>query len=113
MSEPHRERPHWLVIDQVSHPKLYHAFEVISHDSGAGAGHTNYCVPADESARVATAEAQLTPLTDDEIETLSIGEAEEMDALVAKHGLADTHALFNEFFEGGWPCCVAPAPADG
>lgn len=41
----HNPEPGWHLVTADSHPEIFNIFEIISHDNGFGAGHTNYSVP--------------------------------------------------------------------
>lgn len=91
-----------IVITEQSHPTLFKAFELISHDCGRQAGHTNYCVPDHYDALLPLAEQVLAGLlkhSAEEFETLCIGEQSESQAIVQKYGLLRTDELLQRFFE--------------
>ena len=90
------------LITKVSHPTLFAAFELISHDSGRQAGHRNYAVPDHYAPFLATMEAQLAPLRRDadlDFETLCIGEGTESELIVARYELTHIDELLQRFFE--------------
>lgn len=93
-----------VVITKASHPAIFEAFEMISHDCGRQAGHSNYAIPIDCTTDLAEVEASLADLlatADSDFECLCIGEAEESAEIVRGYKLqrADTllHAFFEEF----------------
>jgi hypothetical protein len=89
------------IVTQASHPRLFKAFETISHDRGSGAGHSNYYVPPRWEGHLAQVEQQLTTLNDDELETFSIGERDEAKPLTVKLSEANTllESFFNDWYD--------------
>lgn len=43
----------WVLVTATSHPNIFEAFENISHDCGASAGHSNYAVPPEWAVNLA------------------------------------------------------------
>lgn len=92
--------PEWTIVTKDSHLKLYEAFEAISHDRGAGAGHETYSVPKEWADKINAASAALATLSPEEFETFCIGEQREADKIAKRNGdLFAAHALLNSFFE--------------
>lgn len=91
-----------LLVTAESHPALFKAFELISHDCGRQAGHRNYAVPLEYADKLPYIEQNLQALldrADADFETLCIGEAEESAAVVRGYQLAVTDELLQRFFE--------------
>lgn len=92
--------PEWTIVTKDSHPKLYEAFEAISHDRGAGAGHETYSVPKEWADKIPVTEAALTTLSTEELESFCIGEQGEADTIAKRSlSLGIAHAMLNSFFE--------------
>ena len=90
----------WVVIHTHSHPTLFQAFEIISHDRGAGAGHLNYGVPKEWVEHLRTADTALATLTPSELEIFCIGEQTKADVIAMRSKeLYCTHKMLNSFFE--------------
>lgn len=90
----------WVLVTQQSYPTLFRAFETISHDVGAGAGHTNYSVPPEWVDKLALVEKELSLLSTADLETLLIGEDSEAIAIVARSdNLLIVHKMLNAFFD--------------
>jgi hypothetical protein len=89
----------WTTVTKASHPVLFQAFEVISHDRGSGAGHTNYSVPPKWAIEVDGVEAALSSLDKEALETLCIvGRSKASD--VDRDGrLKQANALLNDFYD--------------
>lgn len=82
-----------------TYPLLHAAFEAISHDCGAGAGHETYWVPDEWSPHVPDAEAALATLSAEERQTFAIGEHSEVEALANRStALTMAHRMLNAFF---------------
>lgn len=92
-------------VTAVSHPSLFEAFETISHDSGGKAGWHSYFVPHAWRPKVAAADAALSTLSPDEMQTFCIGEQTESGAIAARSPeLKAAHDLLNAFFDNpDWP----------
>lgn len=90
-----------VLVTKESHPALYQALENLSHDSGGGAGHPSYAVPAPWSEKVPAAEAALAQLTEPDLCDFSIGSTDDQAAVAEKNpGLDLVAELLNAFFEG-------------
>lgn len=89
-------------VTKSSHPTIFEAFETISHDCGARAGHSFYEVPAPWSSRLAEFETALYPLGEDELHTFCIGEQDEMIAIMAEYKLDAACDFLTAFFESDW-----------
>lgn len=91
----------WVEVTVQSHPALFKAFGIISHDRGAGAGHACYAVPVEWEKHLATADKVLSTLSDEDLEILSIGEDVEAQLIANSNSeLFCTHKMLNSFFEG-------------
>lgn len=88
-------------ITATSHPALFRACEIVSHDAGAQAGWSSHTVPAGD---LATIEAELAELSPDELETFCIGDEDEReDLMVRRPGLVAACELLNDFFDDHLP----------
>lgn len=91
-----------LLITAASHPALFKAFELISHDGGRQAGHTNYAIPLEYADRAPLINDNLQALLDqsaDDFEALCIGEETDAQRVVQGYQLAITDELLQRFFE--------------
>jgi len=61
-----------------SHPTIYKALDMISHDMGHGAGWTSYPIPDSWWKHIAAIEAALLTLSPDDFETFCIGDDKAM-----------------------------------
>lgn len=99
------------IITKVSHPALFECLETISHDNGAGAGHSEYAIP-DEwdrwcAAFLPAVELALAALSEDERQNLSIGELSDMsDIAYRSSDLWMAHSFFSAFFNDFDPSAV-------
>lgn len=100
----HRQQPRDFAVEADGQwPTLHAAFETISHDGGAGAGHAVYFVPEGWTENLDAIEATLAGLSADDLQTFAIGEEREAAAIAARDpALAQAHELLNAFFED-WP----------
>lgn len=93
------------LITKELHPGLFAAFELISHDCGRQAGHTNYAVPLEWVERIEKdggIDDQLQALraeADSDFECLCIGDDTEMQAVVDAYHLQTANELLQRFFE--------------
>ena len=91
-----------IVITKDSHPAIFAAFELISHDCGRQAGHQNYAIPMECASNLDEIEADLTTLrteADSDFECLCIGEASESERVVKDYKLEHVDWLLQAFFE--------------
>jgi len=91
-----------MVITAASHPALFAAFELISHDTGRQAGHQNYAIPLEYTTHLTAIEGRLAELrttVECDFETLCIGEEMEMEQVARAHGLEYSNTLLQRFFE--------------
>ncbi len=91
-----------ILITEQSHPALFAAFELISHDCGRQAGHTNYVVPQSYKVVLPEIEQQLKTLREDadsDFEALCIGDSEDADMIVERYRLNSVNELLQRFFE--------------
>ncbi len=103
----------YRLITVTSHPKIYSVLDMISHDSGAKAGHVAYRLPLGmdmilTNFELMEAEAALCELTDEDLRTYAIGESEEMKRIAHSNSLlAVLHVNLNAFFmsEDQCACC--------
>ena len=82
-------------------PTLHDAFEAISHDSGASAGHDSYFVPAVWAYWLPSIEKTMAAMDPAERDDgFVLGESSEVEALVRRRPeLAPAHRLLNAFFD--------------
>ena len=92
-----------MTVTAQSHPALFRAFELISHDRGTQAGHTSYEVPVPYDDYVAWVNSQLRQLSPEELETFAIGEETEALALASAKGFRTSHTFLNAFFNEWGP----------
>lgn len=88
-----------VVITSDNFPVLFRAFETISHDCGRQAGHKNYAVPMSYEKDLPTINEFLRRLTNEQLETLCIGEQTEAQKLLTNAGLKMADELLQRFFE--------------
>ena len=97
-----RQQPHVLVTAD-GFPALHKAFEIVSHDGGAGCGYPDYAVPDHHRMQLGAIETALSELSDDDLETFCIGEQTEQLAIRDRDGgtpaLAWAHDLLGKFSE--------------
>ncbi len=90
----------WEIVHKHSYPHLFEAFETLSHDCGAGAGHSNYAVPKEWAPHLKTAETALSTLTNKEYGIFLTGDATEQQEIADRSKeLFCTHKMLNSFFE--------------
>ena len=92
------------LVTKTSHPAIFAAFELISHDGGRQAGHQNYVVPLAEftPAQLDDFDLQLMRLSrdaDSDFDCLCTGDEEERNRIVKDYNLADVDRLLQRFFE--------------
>ncbi len=91
-----------------NYPKLLEAMNIISHDSGARAGHKAFDAPHRTSGQLARYELQLGLLSDAEFEIFCIGEGSEISELIRTRSgsiwLDACHDFLDDFFKAGCPC---------
>jgi hypothetical protein len=89
----------WHKITGATHPMLFEAMDAITHDSGGGCHH-HYNVPAGWVEALPRMEALLGRLSEDQRQTIAIGECSEQDALIIEFdGLGVASRFLNAFFE--------------
>lgn len=91
-----------MLVTKDNYPSIFKAFEIISHDCGRQAGHTNYAVPLTYEKDLPIVEASLKVLietADSDFEALCIGEELERKAIVEGYQLGITDNLLQKFFE--------------
>ena len=97
-----RQHPHVLVTAD-DFPALHKAFEIVSHDGGAGCGYPDYAVPEHHRMQLGPINAALAELSEDDLETFCIGEQTEQLAMRDRDGgtpaLAWAHDLLCKFSE--------------
>lgn len=90
----------WVSVNKGSHPRVHEALECISHDSGFGAGHAVYAVPERWARALPHVERSLANISEDDQETLCIGEETEASEIAERHeGLMLAHVMLNAFFD--------------
>jgi len=90
-------------VSEKQYPALFACFEIISHDSGGGAGHKWYGVPEEYLSLLPSFDASLNDLDEEDRETLCIGEHDDQEALADRRGVQGVHNFLNTFFESDWP----------
>lgn len=96
-------------ITAISHPALFRACEIVSHDAGAQAGWSSHIVPAGDLDAI---EAELAELSPSNLETFCIGDEDERENLmVQRPGLVPACELLNDFFDDHLPVGRPPAPS--
>lgn len=98
-----------VLVTKDSHPALFKAFELISHDNGRQAGHVNYAIPMDYYVdppelgvhldRLNWQLQMLLDLADVDFEALCIGDEDARQRIVKERGLEDVDLLLQRFFE--------------
>lgn len=89
----------WHSLTEASHPLLFEAMDTITHDSGGGC-HEHYNVPPGWVEALPRMEILLGRLSEEQQQTIAIGECSEQDALVREFdGLGTAHRFLNAFFE--------------
>jgi len=91
-----------FLVTQKNYPSVFKAFELISHDCGRQAGHTNYAVPLKWDKTIETIEYDLTRLlvgADSDFECLCTGDMGESAKIVKDYKLEVADQLLQEFFE--------------
>lgn len=92
------------LITPALHPGLFAAFEMISHDCGRQAGHTNYAVPlewVERIEKVGGIDDQLKMLRETApgaFYSLCVGEEIECAEVVTQFSLQDVDELLQLFF---------------
>jgi N6-adenosine-specific RNA methylase IME4/ribosomal protein S20 len=95
-----RAQPH-VLVSEPEYPALHAAFEIVSHDSGAGCGYADYAVPTRYADGLPAIESALSDLSKDELETFACGEQSESLAIAERSAaLTSARDLLNAFFEG-------------
>lgn len=89
----------WLSVRPVIYPVLFEAMDAITHDGGGGC-HEHYNVPPGWAEALARMEVVFGRLSEEQRQTMAIGECSEQDDLVREFdGLALVHHFLNAFFE--------------
>lgn len=91
-----------FLVTKDNYPTLFQAFELISHDCGRRAGHTNYAVPLAYQGDVLRYDWQLAKLHADNADDFilfCIGAEENKERLVQAHDLGECDGLLQRFFE--------------
>lgn len=87
-----------MKITKDNYPKIFEAFETISHDRGTQAGHSHYYVPTRWDAHIPSLEEQLGKLDAGQLNEFCIGEGQtHMDIAVA-FGIEQASLFLNDFF---------------
>lgn len=89
-----------LLITKRNYPTLFKALEKISDDAGNQAGHTNYAIDMDWKEDLSEVESYLSGLTEEQLDTISIGEDTEREGLVlegGKYAISADHILQQAF----------------
>jgi hypothetical protein len=91
-----------ILITEKEFPFLFKAFEMISHDNGGQAGHTNYAISMSWKSTIHEIEHDLKELHEDadsDFECLCIGEETEREWVVINRRITLADKLLQEFFE--------------
>ena len=90
----------WIRVTKPRSSFVWEALSAITHDGGGGADHPWYNVPPGWFGRLPEIEHAISFCTEEQRETLAIGECTEVDALVKNVvGLPLAYEFFNAFFE--------------
>ena len=82
---------------------IYYAFDLISHDTGAGAGYACYPVPRQHAAELDAIEAALAALAETELREFAVGDYDAQRAIAERSSeLKAAHALLGAFLRGWW-----------
>lgn len=99
----HNPQPDDTIVTADRFATIHTAFETISHDQGASAGHLQYAVPAPFHALLAGVDADLADLDDVALETFCIGEDDEIAGMIDRQpSLSAAHNLLTAF-AADWP----------
>lgn len=71
-------------VTEHSHPTLYRALDMVSHDMGIGAGWTSYPIPDHWWTLADLIEPALFELSETDLKTFCIGDDTEMSAIAAR-----------------------------
>lgn len=88
-----------------SHPTLYRALDMLSHDLGLGAGWTSYPIPDHWWTLADLIDASLFALSETDLQTFCIGDDAEMSAIAARSiTLQVAHVMLDQFASDQyWP----------
>lgn len=90
----------WMFVKRQQWPRIFEAMEKISHDRGTSAGHKGYWVPSRWLPHFNEIEDALKILSDEQLETLTIGEQSEAEAVIGSlPRLIIANRFLNEFFD--------------
>lgn len=89
-----------MIIVRSDAPTLFDCLEAISHDAGAGAGHSNYTLPDEVAEDLQSYEAALAALTPEQRTTFSIGDYDDARIIANSPILQKLDKILEEFFEG-------------
>lgn len=76
--------PDMLLINKENYPTIFKAIEILSHDTGNQAGHTNYAVSLKWKDNLEVLEETLSNLSDESLSIICIGEDGERNELIRK-----------------------------
>jgi hypothetical protein len=91
-----------ILITEKEFPFVFKAFEMIAHDNGAQAGHTNFAISMSWKSTIGAIEDDLKALHEEadlDFETLCIGERDLQREVVINRRLTLADKLLQEFFE--------------
>lgn len=89
-----------IIVTSENFPKIFEAFETISHDAGNRAGHEYYHVPEGFGPMMERFERALKSLNKEYFEIFCVGEQEEVKKIAnISFEFYATHKFLNDFFE--------------
>lgn len=90
----------YIEVTARSHPKVYQALDLISHDQGAGAGHDTYAVPIEYEDKLPAIESALGTIHPTQFQTFCIGDEAVQKRIAATcPELSDASNFLDAFFE--------------
>ncbi len=94
-----------IIITPGSHPGIYHALDICSHDCGGRAGHAGYVLDPKWADYLERVEKKLTEfraaVSSDDYEEFLIGEQDESVRLCRLHSLTHCQRLLTDWFMKG------------
>lgn len=99
----HKAQPGDVAITAALYPGLHAAFEIISHDGGASAGHLQYVVPDEWTRGIDDVDDVLASLDADTLQTLCIGEGDDIRDLVEQRPELTQSDVLLTGFTADWP----------
>lgn len=74
-----------FLVTKDNYPKTFEALEIISHDIGNQAGHTNYTLPLEFEEKILKTESTLKELNKKEFDDFCIGEESDKERVLNNH----------------------------